>query len=275
MKCLFGLLILASSLVLTREARAQLIVAHRGASQDAPENTLAAFKLAWDQNCDGIEGDFYLTADNEIVCIHDNDTKRTTGVDCAVEKSTLSRLRELDAGRWKGATWSGERIPTFEEVFRTVPAGRLFVIELKSKSAIVPVLASELRRLDASKIRILIISFDADTVRACKKHLPTIPVHWLTSFKQATPGSPYLPTAEQIAQTVRSCGADGVGMKGVREVITKNFVDRLKAEGCQDYHVWTIDSPDDARYFSDLGVVGITTNLPAEIGSAVRRSSDR
>jgi glycerophosphoryl diester phosphodiesterase len=57
----------------------QMIVAHRGASYDAPENTLAAFKLAWQQQSDGIEGDFYLTADRQIVCIHDADTKRTAG----------------------------------------------------------------------------------------------------------------------------------------------------------------------------------------------------
>ncbi len=250
--------------------QAQVIVAHRGASHDAPENTVAAFQLAWRHKCDGIEGDFYLTADNEIVCIHDKDTKRTTGVDLQVESSTLAQLRELDAGSWKGAKWSGQRIPTFEEVFRTVPDDGLFVIELKSKSKIVPVLARQLNRLDAGKIQTLIISFDADTVRACKRLMPSIPAHWLTSFKKSAEAASYGPTAAEIADTVRSCGADGVGMKGITEVIDQQFVARLKNQGCDEYHVWTIDRHDDAKYFQDLGVFGITTNRPKEIGHTIR-----
>ena len=69
---------------------AQVIVAHRGASQDAPENTIAAFKKAWAQNADGIEGDFYVTKDQQIVCIHDANTERTAGRKLEVANSTLA-----------------------------------------------------------------------------------------------------------------------------------------------------------------------------------------
>jgi len=268
--CLHWILIVFSS-ILPSTAFAQLIVAHRGASHEAPENTLAAFELAWDLGSDGIEGDFYLTADRHIVCIHDKDTKRTTGKDLMVESSTLQQLRELDAGKWKGAHWAGQRIPTFEEVLRTVPPGGLFVIELKSKSAIVPVLADELKRLDPRGIRMLIISFDADTVRACKQSISGVPVHWLTKFTRETPRSDYQPSAASVAETVRDCHADGVGMQGMVEVIDAVFVAALKQAGCQQYHVWTVDSEADARYFQGLGVYGITTNRPKEIGLAVRQ----
>ena len=147
----------------------QEIVAHRGASFDAPENTLAAFKLAWEQGSDGVEGDFYLTRDHQIVCIHDRGTSRTTGVGKTVEDSTLAELRELEYGSWKDRKWDGEKIPTFQEVFSSVPEGGLFVIELKSKVKIVPFLASQLKALDAGKIRLLIISFDPATVAACRQ----------------------------------------------------------------------------------------------------------
>jgi glycerophosphoryl diester phosphodiesterase len=270
--CIHWILIVLPS-ILPSTAFAQLIVAHRGASHEAPENTLAAFELAWKHGCDGIEGDFYLTADRRIVCIHDKDTKRTTGKNLSVESSTLKELRELDAGAWKGARWAAQSIPTFEEVLGTVPPSGLFVIELKSKSPIVPVLADELKRLNPRGIRMLIISFDADTVRACKQHVPDVPVHWLTSFKRATPLSRYEPTATSVAQTVRDCGADGVGMKGMVEVIDAAFVTSLRQAGCEQYHVWTIDSESDARYFKGLGVYGITTNRPKEIGIVVRQSS--
>lgn len=268
--CIHWILIVLPS-ILPSTAFAQLIVAHRGASYEAPENTLAAFELAWDHGSDGIEGDFYLTADGRIVCIHDRDTKRTTGKDLPVEMSTLEQLRQLDAGTWKGDRWQGQLIPTFEEVLGTVPPGGLFVIELKSKSPIVPVLAEELKRLDPRGIRMLIISFDAETVRACKQQISDVPVHWLTNFTQTTQASSYTPTATSVAQTVRDCGADGVGMKGMIEVIDASFVAALRHAGCEQYHVWTIDSESDARYFKGLGVYGITTNRPREIGHAVRQ----
>jgi glycerophosphoryl diester phosphodiesterase len=251
-------------------AWSQIIVAHRGASHDAPENTLAAFELAWEQGSDGIEGDFYLTSDGKIVCIHDGDTERTASEKRMVEQSTLARLRELEYGGWKNPKWKGQVIPTFEEVLQTVPNGKTFVIELKSKTAIVPLLAAELERLDTSSIRLLIITFDQETAWACNQRMPSISVHWLTSFKQAA-NSAYQPTARQVAATVRDVGAEGVGMKGAREVIDAEFIQQLTAGGCNEFHVWTIDSVDDARYFQDLGAVGITTNRPGMIRTAIQK----
>ncbi len=75
-----------------------MIVAHRGASGDAPENTLASFSLAWQQDADAIEGDFHLTSDGHIVCIHDSDTNRVSGTRLVINKSTLKELQELDIG---------------------------------------------------------------------------------------------------------------------------------------------------------------------------------
>ncbi len=248
---------------------AQRIVAHRGASHDAPENTLAAFRLAWEQQADGIEGDFYLTKDRQIVCIHDADTERTAGVRGKVESMTLEQLRKLDAGSWKGERWKGEPIPTFDEVYQAVPDDRLFVIELKSKTKIVPVLAERLRSLDPGGRRLLIITFDQATARACHEQIPDVPVQWLTSFKRSGPDGTWRPTAESVAKTVRQTGAQGVGMKGEREVIDEAFIATLRARGCAKFHVWTIDSPDDARFFRELGADAITTNRPAVIRAAI------
>ena len=90
--------------------RGGVIVAHRGASFDAPENTLAAFRLAWQQGADAIEGDFYLSKDNQIVCIHDADTKRTAVVSRQVAESTLAELRELDVGRSSWPSFSSSPV---------------------------------------------------------------------------------------------------------------------------------------------------------------------
>ena len=92
------------------------IIAHRGASADAPENTLAAFRLGWEQDADGIEGDFRLSADGRIVCIHDDDTQRVAGSRLVVSETSYNDLHALDVGRWKGEQWRGERIPSLAEV---------------------------------------------------------------------------------------------------------------------------------------------------------------
>src|ERR1700686_17426 len=104
--------------------RTMELIAHRGASHDAPENTLAAFRLAWEAGADGIEGDFRLTRDGEIVCIHDPTTGRPAGVGLSVADTTLACLRELDVGALHGARWIGERIPPIQEVIATVPPGK-------------------------------------------------------------------------------------------------------------------------------------------------------
>ena len=103
-----------------------LIVAHRGSSFEAPENTLPAFRLAWEQGADAIERDFLLTKDDQIVCIHDASTKRLSDKNLVVSKSTFEELRALDVGAWKHEKFKGTKIPTISEVFATIPKGKKY-----------------------------------------------------------------------------------------------------------------------------------------------------
>lgn len=249
----------------------QWIIAHRGASHDAPENTASAFQLAWQQDADGIEGDFYLAADNQIVCIHDRDTKRTAGEKLIVEESTLSQLRKLEYGGWKSSKFSGEPIPTLDEVIATVPDGKRFVVELKSDRRIIPKLIETLIRHQNKPIEFVVITFDAASAGEFKKRMPSIKTHWLTSFKRSTPLSTYRPTAAEIAATVARAGVDGVGMKAMPELIDDIFIDELRAGGCKEFHVWTVDEVDTAKHFQALGTIGITTNVPAVIKPALMK----
>lgn len=251
------------------QATAQAIVAHRGASADAPENTLAAFNLAWAQGADGIEGDFYLTSDGQIVCIHDKDTERTAGKKLSVAESTLEELRQLEYGSWKAEEFRGEQLPTLRQVLACVPDGKLMVIELKTGPEIVPKLKKDLAASQLEDDQILIISFQQDTIAACKEQLPGLRAHWLTSYKQDRATGAWHPSAEQIAETIRSCEADGLGTQGNREVVDADFIAQLRQRGLQEFHVWTIDSAEDARYYQQLGAIGITTNHPATIREAL------
>ncbi len=255
-----------------RDLQAQVIVGHRGASFDAPENTLSAFKLAWEQQADGIEGDFYITKDQQVVCIHDKDTKRTARKNLVVAQSTLAELRELEYGNWKDPRFAGEPIPTFQEVLDVVPPGKLFVIELKVGPEIVPLIKPALDKelASASGKQFLFISFHADTVAKCKELFPSIRAHWLTGFKEDKKTGDWTPKIETIYETIAKCKADGVGLQGQMAVINKAFIERLKYNGCREFHVWTIDDVQAASYFKELGAVGITTNRPAFIRSGLQ-----
>jgi glycerophosphoryl diester phosphodiesterase len=249
--------------VFVSSGSAQMIVAHRGASFDAPENTLAAFTEAWKQQADGVEGDFYLTKDEQIVCIHDADTLRTGGTKRIVAESTLAELRELEYGAWKGEAFRGEPLPTFAEVLAAVPADKLFVIELKTGPEIVPFLKAELEKETAVDRKVLIIAFNDKTVAECKKQLPAIRVHWLTGYKQNKATGQWQPSPQDVAKRLQECHADGLGTQGNRQVVNAEFLSNLRSEGLKEFHVWTIDQPEDAIYFQSLGAVGITTNRPA------------
>jgi glycerophosphoryl diester phosphodiesterase len=89
-----------------------MLVAHRGSSKGAPENTLAAFDLAWRENADAVEGDFYLTKDGAVICLHDGTFKRTAGVNKRPIDLTLKEIKKLDVGRWKNKKFVNETVPT-------------------------------------------------------------------------------------------------------------------------------------------------------------------
>ena len=97
------------------------VIGHRGASENAPENTLSSISEAWSQSADGVEVDVRLTKDLKLVCIHDKNTLRTSGKDALVKNTTLEDLRKMDFGAWRGKEWINEPIPVLEEVIELIP----------------------------------------------------------------------------------------------------------------------------------------------------------
>ena len=108
------------------------IIGHRGASDDAPENTISSIKEAFVQGADGVEVDIRLTKDKKVVCIHDKNTIRTTGLSLEVKNTNYGELKNLDAGGWKGTAWKDELIPSLEEVLKEVPLDKEIFIEVKT-----------------------------------------------------------------------------------------------------------------------------------------------
>lgn len=269
-----NLLIVSATFFLSAlTAAAQLLVAHRGASGNAPENTLAAFRLAWEEGADAIEGDFYLTTDGEIVCIHDKDTKRVCpgGVPCEVGKATLAELRVLDVGAWKHADFTGERIPTLYEVLDAVPTGKRIFIELKCGPEIVPVLKRMLAARKSPKPEMIaIICFNAEVIAACRKEMPGIDAHWLVSFKKDKLSGTWTPKPDAILATLARTGASGLDVQAESAVVDAAFVARLRGAGYA-FHCWTVNDPAVARLFQELGADSITTDQPALLRKALAR----
>ena len=242
------------------------IVAHRGASHDAPENTLPAFQLAWKQGADAIEGDFHLTKDGQIICIHDYDTKRVAGTKLIVKDSTMEQLRSLDAGQWFKADFKGTRLPTFAEVAATVPDGKKFYIEVKCGPEIVPTLVRDLIKTGLDAQQFVIISFNAAVIREMKKQAPGFKAYWLSSFDKK---SPLKPSIEQVLTTCREIKADGFSSKADNR-IDEAFISGIRKAG-YEYHCWTVDDPALGKRFLGMGTQSITTNKPAFMRAALMK----
>lgn len=243
------------------------IIAHRGASHLAPENTLASVNLAWTLNADAVEIDIHLTKDHRLVVMHDDDTARTTGKACPISQQTLDEIRQLDAGSWHGPEFVGEKVPMLEEVLATIPDGKRLFIEIKGG----PEVVDELRRvlLEAGKgpEQIVIISFSLDAVRDAKISLPEHETSWLWGFQKDESGN-WTPTAAEFIEKVRTAGVDGLDLEA-GPAIDEAFVSEIEAAGLKLY-TWTVDSTEEARRLADLGVDGITTNQPDVIMETLR-----
>ncbi len=247
------------------------IIAHRGASYDAPENTLAAFELAWEQGADGIEGDFYLTADGHVVCIHDRTTKRTTGgkTDRDVRSATLAELRRLDVGRWKDERFAGQRIPTLAEVLAVVPTGKKIYVEIKAG----PEMVEPVRRIVAESAlrpeQVVVIAFNAEVVAETRRRMPNVKAYWLTGYRRNDETGVWSPTLEQVLATLDRSSAHGLSTNANTAVVDEAFVAALRERG-HEFHTWTVNDSAPARRFRELGVDSITTDRPGWLREQLR-----
>lgn len=246
-------------------------ISHRGESLDAPENTLAAFRLAVERRTGGFECDVYLTADNEIVCIHDATTTRTTGTNLTVSASTLAQLRALDAGSWKGAQFAGARIPTLDEALTLARDGFEIYVEIKCGTEILPrlieVLAAE---PTATPERVVFIAFSTSVIAALRQQLPAYRAYWLSNLSTNASGV-FTPSAASVVATLQATGASGVDVRD-HAALDAVYVSAVKGAG-YSLHVWTVDSAPRATALAELGVDTITSNCGAVLAAQLAAAS--
>ena len=249
---------LVASLCLLQAAWGVEIISHRGESADAPENTMAAFELAWERGVPAIELDVHLTSDGRLLCIHDADTKRTTGEKLVVKQSTLAELQKLDAGSWKGEQWAGESMPTLEQALASIPEGSRCFIEVKVGPEANDALVKAIKDSGKSNDQLCVISFKADTIARFKQSMPEIKAYYLASFKQNEQTGEWTPTASDLIARAKRIQADGLDLS-YNGPIDKAFVKQIRDAGLE-FYVWTIDDLPTAKRYVELGVDGITTN---------------
>jgi glycerophosphoryl diester phosphodiesterase len=213
------------------------IVAHRGASFDAPENTLAAFRRAWELGVECVELDVHLTKDDEVVVMHDANTRRTTGHDRAIREQTLAELKQLDAGAWKGPPFRGERIPTIAEAIATIPRGRTLFVELKSGVETVPAIARAIRAANPEpRAHIALQGFGADGLAALGKELPGTTTFW--DVEPPMDGDRPLPYPLTVVDDAKRHGFTGLALLYVS--VTEELLAEARGVGLE-IDVWTIN----------------------------------
>lgn len=244
------------------------IISHRGASHDAPENSLSAMKLAWEQNATGIETDIYLSKDDKIVVMHDKTTKRTGDRDKIIAECNWNALKNIDIGKWKGETWIGETIPTLDDIFATIPEGKCIFTEIKveNQAILAPLEKAMIASLKKPK-QLRIITFHYEMAAAAKQKFPKHPVYWLASYaKNKKTGE--LPDLDDLIQQAKAAKLDGLDLEW-KFPIDKAFVKKVHQAGLKLY-TWTVDDPEVAKAEMKAGVDGITTNRPEFLRQALK-----
>jgi glycerophosphoryl diester phosphodiesterase len=240
-----------------------LTTAHRGASADAPENTLAAFRLGIAQRADWIESDVQRSKDGALVLMHDTTLSRTTDVEelfpgrapWRVSDFTLAEIKQLDAGSWKGPEFAGEPVPTMAEMVELVRPSRAGILmEIKVPELYPGIEADVADEFESfpgyvtsavAAGRLTVQGFNWESMRTYHRLQPQVPVGLL-----GTPPVAQLPDLTWADQINPHWGS-----------YDKAYVDRVHAVG-MEVHTWTVDDPAVMHTVLDRGVDGVITNKP-------------
>ena len=234
------------------------IIAHRGFSAVAPENTLVAMIRASELGVDACEMDVYRCKSGEIVVMHDGDVKRTTNGEGKITEMTFDRIQKLDAGSWKGQQYAGERVPTLNSVLQHLKtAGCRAVVEIKmegiSQDVLDVVKAEGMWELTA------LIAFSSTVVKEVRDLAPELPCAWLYGDEQdCTPAE----RARWIADQARACNTDIVDL--AHTMLSEDVVTELHKCGLTVWG-WTVDQPERMEDLIRWGIDGITSNCPDEL----------
>ncbi|MCH8922713.1 MAG: hypothetical protein IIA67_06140 [Planctomycetes bacterium] len=241
-------------------ARRVLIIAHRGDSKAAPENTLPAFRSALRAGADLVELDYYHSSDGVPVVFHDKELDRTTdavrrwgGRKIPLTSKSLAELRTLDAGRWFNPKFAGTKIPTLTRSIEVIQAGSVTLIERKGGNAKTCVALLAKHRWTE---QLVVQAFDWDYLADCHRLAPKLVLGALGS-KKITPAK---------LDQIEKCGASVVGWN--YKDLRKSDIVEIHRRGLRVW-VYTVDDPKVAQRLIESGVDGLITNVPGKMKKLV------
>jgi glycerophosphoryl diester phosphodiesterase len=233
-----------------------MVIAHRGYSSVAPENTLSAIEEAVEIGANHVEVDVHLTRDGEVVVIHDKSIDRTTNGAGRVEDLTLKQLKTYDAGGWFSPAYQGETIPTLDEVFQAVPRGTKIIVEIKEGRSRYQGVEEKIISLADVRGRrgdIILKAFNEDILDTAEQLAPDIP---------------------RLLVYVFGFGVDsfsGEFLQHHRWFLDRRSLNRLQSADFKVI-VWHVNDRDDMQRLVDWGVDGIETDHPNVLLDVLRDS---
>lgn len=243
-----------------------LVLGHRGSSREAPENTLAAFRLALAQGADGVELDVWRCASGEVVVFHDQDARRIAGSPLRIPAASLAELKALDVGAHRGERFRGERMPRLEEVLEALPAA-VVDVELKSARLGDPRLGRAVARILRDRRageRAVVSSFDWALLAAFRLAAPEVATGLLFQARSA-----WRRLVGPAAALLRP-----QALHPELALVTEARARAWTAAG-RPMVVWTVDEPAQVERMCALGAAAVITNVPERARQAVRRATGR
>lgn len=236
-----------------------LVFGHRGASADAPMNTLVAFELAAERGAQGIELDVHRTKDGALVVLHDFEVDATTDGSGVISEMTLAEIKTLDAGSWFAPSFAGVHVPTLDQVFEAV-GRRLYInVEIKSRSADTDgteqAVADCIVRHQLSA-RVIVSSFNPLTLQRFRAVAPDVPLAYLDA--------PDIP--DELRALMRDFPHEAQHPHA--NMVDTAYVQQAQAAG-RYINVWTVNDPSQARSLVAMGVNGIITDMPGVMRGAI------
>lgn len=240
------------------------VIAHRGASGHAPENTLAAIQKAIDLKADIVEIDVHMSRDGEVVVIHDETLDRTTNGQGRVHDKDLEALKKLDAGSWFSDAYQGQQIPTLNEVLQLLAGKAVCLIEIKwAGDFVYEGIIHEVHRSIAeyhAQDWVIIQSFENAYLEASHQLNPDIPVQKLIVFEEAAPlASFHLDKGFHLGTVDIKPYYQGINPYYLS--MTQRRIAGLHTAG-KSVFAYTVDDSDDMKQLILMGVDGIITNFP-------------
>ncbi|MEC7269467.1 MAG: glycerophosphodiester phosphodiesterase family protein [Pseudomonadota bacterium] len=244
-----------------------LIIAHRGASSKAPENTILAYETAWLQNADAIEVDLRKTKDGVFICAHDNNFNRVSGSTKNISESTFKSLLNIDIGSWKGQKFKTQRVPKLEDVLKRLPNRKIIFIEIKGVTKSLNQLMKLISNSNLKKNQVHFLCYLPSVIKNIKKKFPT---------QKATLNlipSLFDYDEERIKEEIKNSNSDGISLH-VDSKQSIKLIEKLKNE---KFFVltWTVNDKKFMKKLIQSKVDGIITDYPKKLAKILERINEQ